>query len=137
MSCRRRALRTARHFKWSPLVVLDGSGNIIAGESTFDFLDPNTGSVTSSTGAIVATGSSYFLGPDGRGSITINSSNNSIGPQTFSLAYLSNAHLFVGAQPSNNNPLIVSASGTMDLQTTTGLSDAFRRVCLCLEWYRF
>jgi hypothetical protein len=103
-------------------LVLDGSGNISAGESTFDFLDPNTGSVTSSTGAIVPIGSSYFLGPDGRGSITINTSNNSIGPQTFSLAYLSNAHLLVGAQPSNNNPLIVSASGTMDLQTATGLS---------------
>ena len=102
--------------------VLDGSGNITSGESTFDFLDPNTGSVTSASGAIVPAGSSYFLGPDGRGSITINTGNSSIGPQTFSLAYLSNAHLFVGAQPSNNNPLIVAASGTMDLQTSTGFS---------------
>lgn len=103
-------------------IVLDGNGNVTSGEQTVNFVDAS-GSYTSSSGPIVASGSSYFLGPDGRGTLNINPGTNStIGPETFSLAYLSNAHLLIAATTNPNSPGNISASGTMDLQATTGIA---------------
>jgi hypothetical protein len=110
-------------FQLVAAVVLDGNGNITSGEQTFNYY--NSQNFISVTGTIAATGSSYFLGPDGRGSLTINptsTESGTIGPQTFNLAFLSSQHLLVSAQPTNNNPLVISASGTMDLQSSTGSS---------------
>lgn len=108
-------------YQFAGVVVLDGNGNITSGEQTVDFLDSTASSFVSNTGPIVPAGSSYFLGPDGRGTLTINPSNPtkdpSIVPQTFSLVFLSSSHALITATPTSQ--LTVSASGTMDRQAST------------------
>lgn len=108
-------------YQFAGVVVLDGQGDITSGERTVNFTDPNTGAFVSNSGPIVSAGSSYFLGPDGRGTITINPSNPgndpSIVPQTFSLVFLSNSHALITVTPTS--ALTVSASGTMDIQAAS------------------
>lgn len=108
-------------YQFAGAIVLDGNGNVTSGQQTVNFLDPSTGSYTSYSVPIVASGSSYFLGADGRGTLTINPSNPtndpSIGPETFSLVYLSSSQLLITATP--NSILSVSASGTMNLQAAS------------------
>ena len=103
-------------------IVLDGNGNVTSGEQTVNLVDL-TGVFNSYSGAISPSGSSYFLGPDGRGTLTINPGTGSpVGQETFTLAYLSAAHLLIAASPNPDGPSGVSASGTMDLQTSTGIA---------------
>ena len=106
------------NYQFAGVMVFDGQGNITSGEQTVDFNDPATGAFVSNSGTIVPVGSSYFLGPDGRGTITINPNNPSndpsIVPQTFSLVFLSNSHALITVTPTS--ALTISASGTMDLQ---------------------
>ena len=102
------------------VVALDGNGNITSGQQTVNFFDPTISGFTSLTSSVSPTGSSYFLGPDGRGTITINPTNPgndpSIVPQTFSLIFLSNAECLIAAIP--NSAISNSASGTLTLQST-------------------
>lgn len=103
-------------------IVLDGNGNVTSGEQTVNLVDLN-GNFNSYTGNIVASGSSYFIGPDGRGTLTINPGASSpIGQETFTLAYLSNAQVLIAATPNPSGPSGVSASGSMDLQASTGIT---------------
>ena len=72
--------------------MLDGNGKINGGEETVNFLNQNTSVFSSVNDAI--TGGSYFLGPDGRGTLTINTADVNIGQQgieTFSLVALSSS----------------------------------------------
>ncbi len=112
---------TGAPYQFAGVIVLDGNGNITKGEQTVNFTDPSTSSFVSMSGPIIPTGSSYFLGPDGRGTITINPSNpsndQSIVPQTFSLVFLSNSHALITATPTSAQT--ISASGTMDLQAAS------------------
>lgn len=107
-------------YQFAGVMVFDGQGNITSGEQTVNFTDPATGAALSNSGPIVPSGSNYFLGPDGRGTITINpgnpSNNPSIVPQTFSLVFLSTSHALITATPTS--ALSVSASGTMDMQAS-------------------
>lgn len=110
-------LENGTTYQIAAAIVLDGNGNVTSGQQTVNFSDPSTGSYTSSTAAITPSGSSYFLGPDGRGTLSLNTGNPSVGVETFSLVYLSNSQLLIAATPTNT--LVVSASGTMDLQAST------------------
>jgi hypothetical protein len=107
-------------YQFAGVMVFDGQGNITSGEQTVDFNDPATGAFVSNSGPIVPAGSSYFLGPDGRGTITINPNNPSndplIVPQTFSLVFLSSSHALITVTPTS--ALTISASGTMDMQAS-------------------
>lgn len=100
-------------------VVLDGTGNITNGEQTSNYFTSNSTLDTNLTG-------SYFLGNDGRGTITINTNDNNIGGngvETFALVFPNNT------PPQNPRALIsqvdlgaaitgASAAGTLDLQTS-------------------
>jgi hypothetical protein len=102
-------------------IVLDGNGKINGGEETVNFLNQNTSVFSSVNDAI--TGGSYFLGPDGRGTLTINTADVNIGQQgieTFSLVALSSSQALLTKTDivSSNLPFSnESCVGTMDLQT--------------------
>ena len=99
------------------VVTLDGQGNITAGEQTLN----SAAQFVSVSDSIVPSGSSYFIGSDGRGTITLN--DTAFGSEIFSLVFLND-----GSQ--NPQALISQAgidgtgavsSGTMDFQTSTTL----------------
>ena len=106
-------------YQFAGVITLDGQGNVMGGEQT---VNSNGVSVTDS---IRRVGSSYFLGNDGRGTITLNTGDPNIGGngiETFAFVFLNN--------PQNPQALIsqmdlgsaatgASATGTMDLQTST------------------
>lgn len=102
-------------------VVLDGNGNVTAGEQTVNFMNPASGTLGSVSDTII--GGSYFVGPDGRGTLTVNTADQNVGvagncgavacgTQTFSLVVLSPAQAFLAYQGGNE-----ISTGTMDLQT--------------------
>jgi hypothetical protein len=100
-------------------IVLDGAGNITNGEQTTNYFSSLSLLDTNLTGT-------YFLGNDGRGTITINTNDKNIGGngvETFAFVYLDNN------QPQNPRALIsqidlgsattgASGTGTLDLQTS-------------------
>jgi hypothetical protein len=106
-------------YQFAGVITLDGQGNITGGEQT---ANPNG---VSTSGTVLASGSSYFIGNDGRGTITLNTGDNSIGGnglETFAFVFLNNG-------PQNPQALIsqidfaaantgASAAGTMQLQQT-------------------
>lgn len=110
-------------YQFAGVITLDGQGNLMGGEQT---VNANGVSVTDS---ILALGSSYFIGSDGRGTITLNTGDLGIGGngiETFSFVFLN----FPQNDPQNPQALIsqmdfgnaltgASATGTMDLQTST------------------
>jgi hypothetical protein len=102
-------------YQFAGVIVLDGNGGITSGEQTVNSVDPSLGSLLSKSDPI--TGGSYFIGTDGRGTITINTNDPQIGvsgTETFSFVFLSNSQaLIIQAD------FTASASGTMDLQTST------------------
>src|ERR1019366_10101093 len=78
--------------------------------------------LTSETDPILPAGSGYSLGPDGRGSITLNTGNNNIGGngiETFTFAYLNSSHALIAQGDLGTAATGASATGTMDLQTST------------------
>jgi len=103
-------------YQFAGVIVLDGKGGISSGEQTVNFVDPFTGALmTTSDTNLTGT---YFLGSDGRGTITINSNNDTdIGTEVFSFVFLSSSQALIAALPTNT--LTISATGTMDLQTST------------------
>ena len=111
-------------YQFAGVITLDGQGNVTAGEQT---VNSNGESVTDT---IVPTGSSYFMGSDGRGQITLN--DPSAGIETFAFVFLNNSQnpqallSQFDIQPAQTG---ASATGTMDLQqsgiTTPSGSYAF------------
>ena len=91
------------------ILTLDGSGNITSGTQTLNTI---SGSLTTST----LPGSSYFVGSDGRGSITLNTTDIGGDPLTehFTIMVLSASQAFIAESDSPQ-----TSSGTMDLQTST------------------
>jgi hypothetical protein len=104
-------------YQFAGVIVLDGNGGISSGEQTVNFSDPTTGLFVAKSDAINNVGSSYFLGPDGRGTITLNPNDADIGAETFSLVFLSNSQALIAALPTST--LTISGTGTMDMQTAT------------------
>ena len=128
------------NYQFAGVIVLDGNGNVTSGEQTINFFDsnPNINAYVCKSDAI--TGGSYFLGPDGRGTITINTGDNDIGGngiESFTFVYLSATQGLITqidfalrGTPTVDIPATgVTASGTMDLQTWTNnsppLSDGY------------
>src|SRR5260370_24954068 len=110
-------------YQFAGVIALDGNGGIASGEQTVNFSDPTTGLLVSRSYSIIPTGSSYFLGPDGRGTITINTADLDIDPdgktpETFSFVFLNSSQALITQFPSTS-PLQASASGSMDFQTWT------------------
>lgn len=101
------------------VIVLNGNGSIISGEQTVNFMNPNTGVLSSVSDQVM--GGSYFVGVDGRGTLTINTADQNVGQQgieTFSVVVLSRSQALVtylNAQGSSNE----SSVGSLDLQTVT------------------
>ncbi len=69
-------------YQFAAALVLDGNGNITGGEQTANYASNGSLSDANLTG-------SYFLGNDGRGTITINTNDGNIGVETFAFVYLS------------------------------------------------
>jgi hypothetical protein len=101
-------------YQFAGVVVLDGIGGITSGKQTVNFLDQNVGFLLSKSDPV--TGGSYFVGTDGRGTITIKTNDPDVGlggVQTFSLVFLSSSQALISQTDSS-----ASAKGTMDLQTS-------------------
>jgi hypothetical protein len=110
-------------------IVIDGNGGVTGGEQTVNFVNPNTTSFSSVTDGV--TGGGYFVGADGRGTLTINTNDPDIGTggvESFNLVVLSNSRALV----TSNGSLSVSgelAVGTLDFQSpqagTTALAKGY------------
>ena len=109
-------------YQFAGVITLDGQGNVTAGEQT---VNANGVSVTDT---IIAVGSSYFLGNDGRGTITLNTGDLSIGGngiETFAFVFLNypqnnpqNPQALISQMDLGSAATFASATGTMDLQTS-------------------
>jgi hypothetical protein len=101
--------------QFAAAIVLDGSGGVTSGEQTY------TNTSQSVTDSI--TGGSYFVGADGRGTLTLNTADQNLGQQgteTFSLVVLSSSQALI-AKVDDRNVAVTSnesSTGTMDLQTS-------------------
>lgn len=97
-------------FQFAGAVVLDGNGGITSGQQTLNYV---SGSLTTPIAA-----GSYFVGPDGRGTMTLNTTNQNGEPVTenFSLVVLSSSQVLL-AESQLDAPQ--TSTGNMDLQTTT------------------
>jgi hypothetical protein len=114
-------------YQLAGVVVLDGNGNVTSGEQTYcDAIAPQTPPSYLVSVADTITGGSYYIGPDGRGTLTLNTTDQNIGQagiENFALVVLSGSHVLIqtldnianiNLPPSNEN-----SSGTLDLQTST------------------
>ena len=101
-------------FQLAGVVVLDGNGEVTSGEQTHN--DPLL-SVSDSI-----TGGSYTIGPDGRGTLTLNTADQNIGQQgieNLSLVFLSNSQALLATLDNPNlAPSFEVSSGALDLQTS-------------------
>lgn len=103
-------------YQFAGVVVLDGNGGISSGEQTVNITDPVTGLYVCLTDNISSQGSSYFVGADGRGTITITPQNDpDLGVETFSIVALSPSKALIAAMPTST--AAVTGTGTMDLQS--------------------
>ena len=102
-------------FQLAGAIVLDGNGVITSGEQTHsDYLLTVSDPIT---------GGAYYIGPDGRGTLTINTADVNIGQQgieNLSLVMLSSSQALIATLDDPNLvPSIETSSGTLDLQTST------------------
>ena len=102
-------------FQLAGVILLDGSGGVTSGEQTHSDILLSVSDPIS--------GGSYTIGPDGRGTLTINTADQNIGQQgieNLSLVFLSSSHALIATL---DNPLLSASfetsSGTLDLQTST------------------
>ena len=102
-------------FQLAGVITMDGNGKITSGEQTH----------VDRLGAISdpITGGSYFIGPDGRGTLTINTADQNIGQagiENLSLVVLDNSRALIQTfDDPNLVPSNEASSGTLDLQTST------------------
>lgn len=101
--------------QFAGVVMLDGNGGVSSGEQTYTNL--------SGSSSDPITGGSYFVGFDGRGTLTLNTANPHVGQsgiETFDLVVLSSFHaLIMKNDPVNASfPSNEASTGTMDLQTS-------------------
>jgi hypothetical protein len=104
-------------YQFAAAIVLDGNGNITSGEQTANYAASGSLADQNLTG-------NYFIGNDGRGTITINTNDTSIGGngvESFTFVYLSSSQALISQMdlPSVGAATGVTASGTMNLQAST------------------
>ena len=120
------------NYQFAGVIVLDGNGGISSGEQTINFLDQKSGALVSKSDSIVAAPNSYFIGSDGRGTLTITTADNDIGygsanpgVETFTFVLLSSSQALISQMDLSNAAGAciactgTSATGTIDLQTST------------------
>jgi hypothetical protein len=102
-------------FQLAGVVVLDGNGGVKSGEQT------HSDSLLARSDAI--TGGSYFIGVDGRGTLTLNTADQKIGQlgvENLSLVSLSSSQALIATLDNPNlQPSFETSSGSLDLQTAT------------------
>src|SRR5258706_250630 len=107
-------------FQLAGVIVLDGNGGITSGEQTHSDI------FLSVSDAI--TGGSYNLGPDGRGTLTLNTADTNIGQQVVEnliMVVLSSSQALIATLDDPNlQSSIEPSAGTMDLQTSTAAPTA-------------
>lgn len=102
-------------FQLAGVIVLDGNGGLTSGEQTrSNFLGSLSDPIS---------GGSYFVGPDGRGTLTINTSDQNIGQagiENFSVVVLDHSRALVQTFDDLNLPTLSgeASSGTLELQTS-------------------
>lgn len=104
------------------VVVLDGNGGVESGEQTVNFVDPNSGSLVSKPDPILAAPNSYFVGSDGRGTLTLNTGDSEIGGngiETFALVVLGESQALISQMDFGSAATGASAVGTMSTQTSS------------------
>ena len=102
-------------FQLAGAITLDGNGGITSGEQTHsDYLLTVSDPIT---------GGSYYVGPDGRGTLTLNTADANIGQlgiENLTLIVLSSSRALIATA---DNPILQpsfeTSSGTLDLQTST------------------
>ena len=102
----------------------DGLGNITGGEQDFSEVSFSAGTRFSTGNApdMLASGTTYSFGADGRGTITLSTGDNHIGTngdgmETLGVVFISPNHLLITELDQS-----ATASGTMDLQTVHSFS---------------
>ncbi len=101
-------------FELAGIILMDGNGGITSGEQTH--CDP----LVSVSDPI--TGGAYYIGPDGRGTLTLNTADVTIGQQgieNFSLVFLSTTQALIATLDNSNlQSSLETSSGTLDLQSS-------------------
>jgi hypothetical protein len=114
-------------FQLAGAITLDGNGNVTSGEQTYcDAIAPSPGVQYLVSVADKITGGSYYIGPDGRGTLTLNTADQNVGQggiENFAFVFLSSSHVLIqtldNAANVNLPPSDESSLGTLDLQTST------------------
>jgi hypothetical protein len=104
-------------YELAGVMIFNGNGGITSGEQTVNFYDQNPNISTLVSRADPITGGNYFLGPDGRGTITVNTNDQDVGTngvETFSFVFLSTSESLIAETDASE-----SGTGTMNLQTST------------------
>jgi hypothetical protein len=101
-----------RTYSLAGAVLLDGKGGVSGGEQ-----DSNNGAGNTSPepGGDKITGGTYSLGPDGQGTLTLNTNNANLGvggKETLALTRVNDQHVLV-----TEFDVAATASGSLDLQT--------------------
>jgi hypothetical protein len=107
-------------------IVLDGNGNVTSGEQTYCDTNFNaSGGLILVSVADKITGGSYYIGPDGRGTLTLNTADQNIGQlgiENFALALVSSSQAFMQTFDNETNPNLPPSNetslGRLDLQTS-------------------
>ena len=99
------------YFQLAGVLAFDGNGGIVSGEQTISSI---TGFLTTP----IQPSSNYFIGPDGRGSMTLNTTDQNTQPlaEHFSLVVLSITKALIA-----NLDTPQSAVGTLEAQTSTDM----------------
>ena len=103
-------------YQFASVADFDGNGGITSGEQTY------SNSLMSVADPV--TGGSYFIGPDGRGTMTLKTTDQNLGQQgleTFSLVLLSSSQGLIAKvdDTSIKTSSSETSTGTLDLQTST------------------
>lgn len=112
-------------YQLAGVIVLDGDGNVTSGEQTRNgpVLTASNPSGLLVSNSDTITGGSYSVGPDGRGTLTLNTADQNIGQQgieNFSLVALSSSQVLISTLDSPSlTPSAEISSGTLQLQTNT------------------
>jgi len=115
------------NYQFAGVIHLDGNGNITSGEQTVDFYDNALATPALVSKPDPITKGSYFLGPDGRGTITINTADKDIGgtgTETFTFVYLNSSQALIAQNDFVGAATGASATGTMDLQNSAAITAA-------------
>jgi hypothetical protein len=107
-------------YQLAGVITLDGNGAITSGEQTrSDYLLTVSDPIT---------GGSYYIGPDGRGTLTLNTADANIGQlgvENLTLVVLSSSRALIAtADNPNLQPSFETSAGTLDLQTSTAAPTA-------------